>query len=158
MHCQIAIGVSKTVSTNQPPANRNRRSIYLLARHTYPLTFLRLFDDPAMDVNCTRRIPSATPLQSLALLSDPFMSDSADALASRAEKTAGAGAVTAGQIEALYLIALSRKPEPEELSLCEGYLCRQEGHFALANEMPAQAARHGCLESIAAQLERVSLH
>ena len=67
--------------TNRPDglqtASESRRSIYLLSRRTYPLTFLSVFDYPIMDTNCTRRVPSATPLQSLTMMNDEFVVGSA---------------------------------------------------------------------------------
>jgi hypothetical protein len=74
------------VSEKETDANQHRRSIYLMARRTYPLRFLRLFDFPVIDTNCTRRVPSATPLQSLALMNDEFIVDGAAQLAGRIEK------------------------------------------------------------------------
>ena len=50
-----------------------RRSIYLTARRNYPLNFLGVFDYPMIDTNCTRRVPSATPLQSLTMMNDQFI-------------------------------------------------------------------------------------
>ena len=37
------------------------------------MEFLQVFDFPVIQVNCTRRINSATPLQSLTMLNDEFM-------------------------------------------------------------------------------------
>ena len=55
----------QVVSGKEAPSSQWRRSIYLTARRNYPLSFLNVFDFPAIDTNCTRRVPSATPLQSL---------------------------------------------------------------------------------------------
>ena len=139
------------VSSKESAANQNRRSVYLMARRTYPLTFLRLFDFPVIDTNCTYRTPSATPLQSLALLNDPFMSDSAATLAQRVEKMAGNGASVASQIEALYLITLGRKPAAEEIALCEEYLRKQQQRFVLSNQTSIDAA-HEALASLSQSL------
>ena len=81
-----------------------RRSIYLTSRRTYPMTFLGVFDYPIIDTNCTRRVPSATPLQSLTLMNDPFMWEAAGELAANASRLAGDGAPVAGKIRAAYLL------------------------------------------------------
>jgi Protein of unknown function (DUF1553)/Protein of unknown function (DUF1501) len=68
----------QTVSEKDPTPNaKNRRSLYLLARRNYPLEFLQVFDFPVIQVNCNRRINSATPLQSLTMLNDEFMVENA---------------------------------------------------------------------------------
>src|SRR5258708_8640990 len=87
-----------------------RGSVYLLARRTYPLTFLRLFDFPIIDASCTRRVPSATPLQSLALMNDEFIVENAALLADRVEKLSGEKAPPEKKIATAYLLTLSRKP------------------------------------------------
>ena len=79
----------ETVSPKETLGNQDRRSVYLLARRTYPLTMLALFDFPIIDANCTRRVPSATPLQALTLMNDEFVVDGAERMAERATNVAG---------------------------------------------------------------------
>ena len=55
------------------PAGQWRRSVYLLARRYYPLGFLETFDAPIMQTNCSRRMNSVSPLQSLTLMNDDFV-------------------------------------------------------------------------------------
>ncbi|MFN0195997.1 MAG: PSD1 and planctomycete cytochrome C domain-containing protein, partial [Planctomycetaceae bacterium] len=59
----------------------SRRSVYLVARRSNPVTFLRVFDYPVIDVNCTQRSASATPLQSLTMINSEFLAGSAVRLA-----------------------------------------------------------------------------
>src|SRR5205814_649161 len=73
----------------QPATAKNRRSLYLFARRNYNLTMLGVFDQPVMATNCTRRISSAVPLQSLTLLNDAFMLEQADRFARRVAALAG---------------------------------------------------------------------
>jgi hypothetical protein len=129
----------QTTAEQDPGASR--RSIYLLARRTYPLTFLRLFDFPIIDTNCTGRIPSATPLQSLALLNDAFMVDNAALLADRVEKLTGEKSSTESKIATVYLLTLARKPDATESAICEEHLKKQEELFRRSNVAPADAAR-----------------
>ena len=76
------------------------------------MSFLGVFDYPIIDTNCARRTPSATPLQSLTLLNDGFIWDSAAALAEAA----------AGDIDQAYIRALARKPTPKERDFAASYL------------------------------------
>src|SRR5581483_4670372 len=109
---------------------RWRRSIYLFARRNYPLNFLGVFDYPMIDTNCTRRVPSATPLQSLTMMNDEFILECSRYLAERAS----------AKIEDAYLIALSRKPTAAEIHLGEEYLRRQKAIWLSANEPEPRAA------------------
>jgi hypothetical protein len=102
----------QVVSSKEPEQARWRRSIYLTHRRTYPMSFLGVFDYPIIDTNCTRRVPSATPLQSLTMLNDEFLWQAADALAARA----------GNDIEAAYLLTLARKPAAEEKALAAAFL------------------------------------
>jgi hypothetical protein len=102
----------QVVSSKEPESAKWRRSIYLTSRRTYPMSFLGVFDYPIIDTNCTRRVPSATPLQSLTLLNDEFVWQSAAALAQRA----------GDDVEKAYVITLSRKPTPHERDIAATYL------------------------------------
>jgi len=106
----------------QTVAADKRRSIYLVARRTNPLTFLRVFDFPIIDVNCTRRSESATPLQSLTMINSEFLTDSAGHLAHRIEETVGSDAPLDKKIEKAYWFALSRKASHSEVEATEEHL------------------------------------
>jgi len=129
----------ETVSSKESSANQHRRSVYLLARRTYPLTMLGLFDFPIIDANCTRRVPSSTPLQALTFMNDEFVVDSATELARRAVKSAGEGAPPAKKIEFLYWIALFRRPTAAEIHTCEEHLKKQQDVYTLSNLSPKEA-------------------
>ncbi|MCI0419181.1 MAG: DUF1553 domain-containing protein, partial [Acidobacteria bacterium] len=109
----------QTVSEKDPNPNaKYRRSLYLLARRNYPLEFLQVFDFPVIQVNCNRRINSATPLQSLTMLNDEFIVQNAQYLAERVIAITGERNHPKW-IETAYLLTLSRKPTPSELRICE---------------------------------------
>jgi mono/diheme cytochrome c family protein len=101
---------------------RGRRSLYVMSRRNHPYQFLQVFDFPTIQVNCTRRTRSATPLQSLAMLNDDFLVEAAGHMAERAP-----------DVGAAYRIALSRPPTGEEGRLATEYLDRQEGLYRLSN-------------------------
>jgi mono/diheme cytochrome c family protein len=128
------------VSAKEPPAAQYRRSVYLLARRTYPLNFLGVFDYPVIDTHCARRVPSATPLQSLTMLNDDFVVDNAGHLASRVHQIAGEDAPVAGKIETAYSLTLSRPPSRAEIKLAEEHLEQQQQQYINANVAAQDAA------------------
>lgn len=119
----------QVVSSKEPVEAKWRRSIYLTARRTYPVSFLGVFDYPIIDTNCTQRVPSATPLQSLTMMNDRFVWEAAERMAAQVELLAGASAAAAAKIEAAYLLAYSRKPSPPEVAAAEEYLRTQQAVY-----------------------------
>ena len=89
-----------------------RRSIYVLQRRTKIPTLLENFDFPQMGPNCTQRGESIVAPQALHLLNNRMVHELAGHFASRV--LAVAGNETAGQIPAVYRIALGRPPDDEE--------------------------------------------
>ena len=141
----IADGFSKlqdafTKSLPIPTEGEWRRSLYLFARRYYPHTFLEVFDSPIMQTNCTRRLNSVSPLQSLTLLNDDFMVESADYLADQVSGVAREGKA-AQLIEAAYLLTLSRPPTVAEKELAQALLQDQEELHRRANMAPDKAAK-----------------
>ena len=104
-----------TVRAGTKPNGVARRSVFVLARRNYPLTFLRLFDFPTIDANCTARVPSATPLQSLTMMNSQFLTTSATQLARRAEREATEKSLN-GLILSAYWITFARLPAASELA------------------------------------------
>ena len=106
----------------QTISSQERRSVYLLARRSNPATFMRVFDYPVVDVNCTRRSSSATPLQSLTMINSEFLTTSAGHLARRVESAAGNKASLAEKIDAAYQLTFSRNATPAEVTLSEKHI------------------------------------
>jgi hypothetical protein len=80
-----------------------------------PVTFLNSFDQPVMETNCTRRTPSTTATQALALMNSSFVASQAGHFARRLEKDCGADAKDRQLVERAYALALSRTPDRAEL-------------------------------------------
>ncbi|MBT6153113.1 MAG: DUF1553 domain-containing protein [Planctomycetaceae bacterium] len=118
-----------------------RRSIYLVARRTNPLTFLRVFDFPVIDVNCTRRSASATPLQSLTMINSKFLTDSASRLAVQIEASVKNDAAPTKKIKAAYRLALSRDPSETEIKAAGEYLQHLQQLYEASKIVPADAAK-----------------
>ncbi|MEO8663800.1 MAG: PSD1 and planctomycete cytochrome C domain-containing protein [Bryobacteraceae bacterium] len=137
-----ADGTQSLDPAENDPAAKWRRSLYIVARRNYPLQLLQVFDFPVMQVNCTRRVNSATPLQSLAMLNDEFVVEQARALATRLEgmATGDGPEVDDRRIDLAYRLVLSRPPEPEETKLCREHLARQREVYVFGNTAPAKAS------------------
>ncbi|MFO0814232.1 MAG: DUF1553 domain-containing protein [Gemmatales bacterium] len=111
-----------------------RRSIYLQQRRTQVVTFLQLFDAPAIVSTCGTRSPSTVPLQSLVLLNSEFAIARSRAFAARLLRDAGSD--TSKRLELAYRLALSRLPRNEERILCEQFLSAQR--LIYANDKAAE--------------------
>jgi hypothetical protein len=79
-----AIGVAEDfVGQVMPDGNSPRRSLYIQAKRTKPVSLLTTFDAPVMSINCERRSPSTSPSQSLMLMNSGFILDQSKAFAAR---------------------------------------------------------------------------
>jgi hypothetical protein len=119
------------------PTSHLRRSVYLFARRVYPLKFLEVFDAPIVPVNCTKRMQSATVLQSLTRLNDEFMLDHAQHMAQRARLLAGEKKDR--QIETCWRLVLARSPEQHELQRGRAYLAEQRNGYVDESATPREA-------------------
>jgi hypothetical protein len=114
-----------------------RRSIYLQQRRTQTLTMLELFDSPSIVTNCTERVRSTVPLQSLELLNSRFSVARADAFAARVQHQAGQD--TDARILRAFLLAYARAPSPAERTAALDFLQTQKKLYE-STETPDQAA------------------
>jgi hypothetical protein len=119
-------------------AAASRRSLYLFARRNYNLTLLSVFDQPVMATNCTRRIHSAVPLQSLTLLNDAFLLEQADHFAAR---VALASDGMEKRIDSAFRLAFARKPTPKETASSAAFLRKLQERFAAQKLSPSQAEK-----------------
>ena len=68
------------------PDDKPRRSIYLQMRRTKPVAFLAAFDAPAAELNCDRRVGTASAPQALMLMNSDFILKQAGYFAARVRK------------------------------------------------------------------------
>jgi hypothetical protein len=120
------------------PTAQSRRSLYLFARRNYNLTLLSVFDQPVMATNCTRRVHSAVPLQSLTLLNDPFLLEQADHFAAR---VAAASDGDQRRVETAFRLAFARPPSPTEVAASAALLKKLRQRYAAETLPPAEAER-----------------
>jgi len=90
-----------------------KRSVYVFQRRQLEVPFLSVMDAPVFQSSCDRRAVSTTALQALALLNDDLVTEQAAHFAARVREEAASGLNS--QVERAFLIAFSRKPEPDEL-------------------------------------------
>jgi hypothetical protein len=126
------------VADKGSPTARWRRSLYLFARRNYNMTLLNVFDQPVMATNCTRRVHSAVPLQSLTLLNDAVLLEEADGFAAR---VAAAADSQPRRIETAFRIAFGREPSPTETAASAALLKKLRERYAGENLAPEQAER-----------------
>jgi len=133
-------------------SDSTRRSLYLLARRVYPLSFLEVFDSPIVPVNCVQRTTSATVLQTFTFLNGGFILGEARQIASRVlcvtEDSAGnsdAVHLNAARIDRAYGLILSRPPTESETARALSFLAEQRANYAVAgrSEEEASAATFG---------------
>jgi len=120
-------------SSLPPGTTANRRSVYILHRRNYHMTFMRVFDQPIVARNCSGRKPSAVVNQSLALLHDDFLFEQSAVLADRVLKEAAAGKAgesSRSQIEIAWQFTTARSPDEEEFQLCLELVERHKKRFS----------------------------
>ena len=119
----VGVGVTRTgegeIVSPETPAGK-RRSIYQLVRRSTPLTILQVFDQPAIETNCTRRSVSTVSSQALTLLNSDFLSTRASAFSARVLREQPADPAA----EALRL-AYGRPATPREKAILGEFLKTQ---------------------------------
>ena len=129
----------QVVSDAEGENGSTRRSVYLLARRTWPLTFLSVFDFPIIDTACSRRVPSATPLQSLTMMNSEFILRNARAAAQRALSLAGENAEPETVVNKTYDLLFARQPSAPEAGFALDHLASQQRLYARANASEGEA-------------------
>lgn len=97
-----------------------RRSIYLSVRRNFLEPMMTTFDRPIPFSTFGKRNVTNVPAQSLILMNDPFVIDQAQKMA--ADVLEQEGLTTEERIELIYLRALSRKPEEQEMEQARKFL------------------------------------
>ena len=115
------------VIVDEADVGARRRSVYLQQRRTDVASLLEVFDAPSIVVNCTQRMPTTQPLQSLGLLNSRFARLRAAAFAKRIALEAGDE--TAARIERAFLIAYGRPPAPAERIAATSFIAAQPAEY-----------------------------
>ena len=121
------------VGTADTPGNY-RRSIYMLHRHSQPLTVLETFDAPRISTNCIQRQTSNVVSQALLMLNSSFSDRQAGKLAEWI--TRRVGDERGAQLELAYQSVLGRSPDPAERELGLRFLGDQEVGYRESDANP----------------------
>ena len=105
-----------------------RRSIFIQARRSRPLSVLATFDRPAMSPNCDRRRPSTASTQSLMMMNSNLLVDYSRFLADRVSDE-HKGDLSA-QVHRAWQLVYCRAPEESETQLALQFLNDQAELFA----------------------------
>ncbi len=111
-----------------PDKDSARRSLYLQARRTTPVSLLATFDYPTMAVNCDRRVPTTSATQSLVLMNSDFILSHAARLARRVRGLTPAGPRSdqlRRQAACAWKLVYQRTITPEECSWVNEFGSRQ---------------------------------
>ena len=95
-----------------------RRAVYRFIVRSVPDPFMESLDCPDPSLLTPKRNSTLTAIQALALLNDPFIIRQAEHFAGRLRQSRGG---LAEQIEEGYLLAVGRRPRPEELRTLTAY-------------------------------------
>ncbi len=125
-----------------------RRSVYLQARRSKPISFLVAFDAPVMSVNCDRRLTSNSAPQALMLMNSEFVLSHAGRFAERVRREAPQGA--AEQVARAWQLAYGRSATPIETTVALQFLRRQAD--LLRGAVGAEKAEPAALTNLCQQL------
>jgi mono/diheme cytochrome c family protein len=119
-------------------ANRFRRGLYTYLWRSAPYPAMVVFDFPDANANCTRRMRSNTPLQSLTLANDQAFFEFAQGLASRVLKVAPA--TDADRVRHAFRTCLARQPDSVEMQRLLSLVDRHRSDFAASSKDAEQLA------------------
>jgi hypothetical protein len=136
--------ISGTWPTATSP-DRYRRGLYTFFRRSAAYPSLVVFDAPDATSACTRRIRSNTPLQALTTLNDETFLEFAEGLAARVLKEAPPE--NKERLRYAYMLALGRRPRPDEERRLERFLAKQADEYktkpARATELIYKGGKFG---------------
>lgn len=115
------------VVVNESTEGARRRSVYLQQRRTQVAGILEVFDSPSIVANCTLRVPTTIPLQSLKLLNSEFVRSRSKAFAKRILNEVDGPLST--KIPYAFEVAIGRPPSSEELRFATEFLEHQPAEY-----------------------------
>ncbi len=105
-----------------------RKSIYTVRKRTSVVPFLQIFDAPDRSLCTVKRQVSSSPMQSLAMLNDPQIIESARSLAWNSMQSGGQNLDT--QFEYCFRLITGRKPQTKELTLMKNLYLAEKKNFS----------------------------
>jgi hypothetical protein len=118
------LGAGNAWEVSKDPHDWNRRSLYVFTRRSVPYPMLQPFDMASAQQVHSKRDVTTTPMQALTLLNDEQVYQWSQALAGRIVREAGGD--PSAELDRLYDILFSRKPNENEKSLLLGFFVSHE--------------------------------
>ena len=132
-----------------------RRSIYVQARRSRPLSLLATFDSPRMDPNCEARTSSTVAPQALMLMNSEFIVTQARHLAQRVREEAGSD--VARQIAHAWTLVFAARPHDTETQEAVAFVAQQAEHFRATPPTDDSKNKDGKSKPAAGQLDSQQL-
>ena len=131
---ELPAGVSDRYAwePDEEAAQRNRRSVYVLAKRNLRYPLFEVFDQPDLHQSCPRRAVTVTAPQSLAMLNSELTLELAHSWAERL--VAEHGDSPRELIQAAYRAAFSREATKKEIELSERFLAEESQSRKQASE------------------------
>ena len=111
-------------SPSKDPKDNTRRSLYIFSRRSLPYPLLEAFDMANAQQIHSKRDVTTTPLQALTLYNSDIIFQWSQALAGRVIKEAGAD--ESPQLDRLYQILFSRKPDEAEKEILKSFIVQHQ--------------------------------
>jgi hypothetical protein len=129
--------------TDEAAADRNRRSIYILAKRNLRFPLFEIFDQPDLHNSCPERSNTTTAPQALTLLNGEFPLEQAEQWSRRL--AAEQGSDTTAIIRTVWQAAFGREPGEAEIAQAKEFLRQQTETLAATSQPgvgtpPAEAA------------------
>jgi hypothetical protein len=139
---QVIVGIDNRDGAGRPVGKMKtaglgefRRSLYIQARRSLPLSVLEAFDAPTMTPNCDRRASSTVAPQSLMMMNNDFIIAQSEAFAARL--AAEAGPDPAARLRRAFRLALGVEPRGDQLAEALEFLAGQRAELAAAGRTAA---------------------
>lgn len=137
-----ARGGDGEISVDESKPEGFARSVFLQHRRTQVPTFLAVFDAPSIVFNCTRRVQTTIPLQSLSLLNSEFALKRGQELSKRLQRECGAD--EAKRIDRAFLLVAGRTPDVTERKLAAQFVAIQRAVYGDGKEAEERAWADFC--------------
>ncbi|MFO0876048.1 MAG: PSD1 and planctomycete cytochrome C domain-containing protein [Gemmataceae bacterium] len=105
-----------------------RRSVYIQAKRSMPLTVMETFDNPVPAPCCDKRTASTVAPQALLLMNSQFVVEQAGHFAERVAREAGSE--ERGRVRLAWRLALGKEPSEADLTGAVAYLAEQTALFS----------------------------
>jgi hypothetical protein len=134
-----------------PPAEQNRRSIYMMTKRSLLLPLMTTFDFGDTIQPASQRNVSTVAPQALALLNNDFVHEQSRQFAARVRREAGPN--VAAQIDRAWWLALGRPPGEQDCYAALEHLARQAEFLSTqaaesGRPLPPEEAAQQALESL----------